>query len=50
VLFSDISPLAAEAMRRLCTGEAGPRQTLKGANFYRIIDQFIDQVRYGEPT
>lgn len=53
VLFSDISPRAAENMRQLCTGEAGvvpegregagKPYWLKGRPFYRIIDQFIDQ-------
>ncbi|MEW5312149.1 MAG: hypothetical protein WDW38_003798 [Sanguina aurantia] len=53
VLFADTSPLAAENLRALCTGEAGvapeghegaglPYQ-IKGAYFYRIIDRFIDQ-------
>ncbi len=28
-------------------GEVSPKHTLKGANFYRIIDQFIDQVSLG---
>lgn len=56
VLFSHISPRAAENMRQLCTGEsgvvptepagkegAGKARHIKGAYFYRIIDQFIDQ-------
>ncbi|KAL6764763.1 cyclophilin-like domain-containing protein [Haematococcus lacustris] len=43
VLFTNTSPWAAENMRRMCTGEVSPRHTLKGARFYRIIDQFIDQ-------
>ena len=55
VLFPDVSPRAAENFRQLCTGEAGtvPNKLgregagmplhFKGASFYRIIDQFIDQ-------
>ncbi|KAL4422341.1 hypothetical protein ABPG75_008538 [Micractinium tetrahymenae] len=55
VLFPDISPRAAENFRQLCTGESGrvpdeegregrgKLRHFKGAYFYRIIDQFIDQ-------
>jgi len=43
VLYTDISPKAAENFRQLCTGEHSPQHHLKGASFYRIIDQFIDQ-------
>mmetsp|Transcript_7776 Transcript_7776/g.22988 ORF Transcript_7776/g.22988 Transcript_7776/m.22988 type:complete len:398 (-) Transcript_7776:5156-6349(-) len=55
VLFSDESPLQAENMRQLCTGERGtvPKGEnregeglpyhIKGKFFYRIIDRFIDQ-------
>jgi len=53
VLFIDIAPRAAENFRQFCTGEAGlvPEGRegaglpyhYKGAPFYRIIDQFIDQ-------
>lgn len=53
VLFTDTSPRSAENFRRLCTGEqgivpegregAGKPYHFKGASFYRIIDQFIDQ-------
>lgn len=53
VLFPDTSPRAAENFRRLCTGEAGVvphgrpgagrRLWLRGASFYRIIHDFIDQ-------
>lgn len=53
VLFTDIAPRAAENFRQLCTGEAGivPEGRegaglpyhFKGASFYRIIHQFIDQ-------
>jgi peptidyl-prolyl isomerase D len=54
-LFSDISPRCAENFRQFCTGEAGsaPQKDLvegagtpyhfKGASFYRIIHEFIDQ-------
>ena len=55
VLFTDVSPRAAENFRQLCTGESGVvpaepgregggvKRHFKGAPFYRIIDQFIDQ-------
>ncbi|GAB4821361.1 hypothetical protein N2152v2_008407 [Parachlorella kessleri] len=53
VLFTDISPRSAENFRQLCTGEhgvvpegkegAGKPYHFKGANFYRIIHNFIDQ-------
>ncbi|KAI3424746.1 hypothetical protein D9Q98_008135 [Chlorella vulgaris] len=56
VLFTDVSPRAAENFRQLCTGEsgvvpteppgregAGKARHFKGRPFYRIIDQFIDQ-------
>lgn len=53
VLFVDISPRCAENFRRFVTGEAGIapegsegaglKKHFKGAPFYRIIDQFIDQ-------
>ncbi|PRW45561.1 Peptidyl-prolyl cis-trans isomerase D [Chlorella sorokiniana] len=55
VLFTDVSPRSAENFRQLCTGEsgtvpnepgregAGRKRHFKGAYFYRIIDQFIDQ-------
>jgi peptidyl-prolyl isomerase D len=53
VLFVDISPRCAENFRRFVTGEsgvapegsegAGLEKHFKGAPFYRIIDQFIDQ-------
>jgi cyclophilin family peptidyl-prolyl cis-trans isomerase len=55
VLFPDVAPRAAENFRQLCTGEsgrvpdeegregAGLARHFKGASFYRIIDQFIDQ-------
>ena len=52
-LYSDVSPLAAENFRALCTGEkgvvpqgregAGQTYWFKGRSFYRIIDSFIDQ-------
>ena len=49
VLYMRVSPLAAENMRALCTGETG-RDLLTGAPmhfrdvpFYRIIHNFIDQ-------
>lgn len=49
VLFAKDAPLYSEAFRLLCTGEAGvdPQgnpYSYKGANFYRIIYQFIDQL------
>lgn len=55
VLYPDVAPRAAENFRQLCTGEAGtvPNEPgregagqklhLKGASFYRIIHEFIDQ-------
>ncbi|GLI63752.1 hypothetical protein VaNZ11_006825 [Volvox africanus] len=53
VLFIKEAPRAAESFRLLCTGEAGVAPDghegagkpyhFKGAYFYRIIDQFIDQ-------
>ena len=53
VLFPDVAPRAAENYRQLCTGEkgvvpegregAGQAYHFKGARFYRIIDEFIDQ-------
>lgn len=53
VLFTDVSPRAAENFRLLCTGEkgvvpqgregAGNALSFTGSYFYRIIDQFIDQ-------
>ena len=54
VLFTDASPRCAENFRRFVTGEAGATpptaqegpgvsRHFKGAFFYRIIDQFIDQ-------
>lgn len=53
VLYPDTSPRSAENFRQLCTGEAGivPEGRegsglpyhFKGAFFYRIIHQFIDQ-------
>lgn len=53
VLYTDISPRAAENFRQLVTGEAGVvpaghtgeglNYHLKGAPFYRIIHNFIDQ-------
>ncbi|KIZ05729.1 peptidylprolyl isomerase D (cyclophilin D) [Monoraphidium neglectum] len=53
VLFTHISPRAAENYRQLCTGEhgiakpghegAGRPYHFKGRPFYRIIDGFIDQ-------
>ncbi len=58
-LYTDVSPLAAENFRALCTGEKGrvPRGEqregegqaywFKGKEFYRIIDQFICQTGVG---
>lgn len=54
VLFTDVSPRCAENFRQFCTGESGVasngakegpgvKKHYKGASFYRIIDQFIDQ-------
>lgn len=53
VLYTDTSPRCAENFRQFCTGEAGVApegaegegmsKHFKGAPFYRIIDQFIDQ-------
>ncbi|KAG2487798.1 hypothetical protein HYH03_013642 [Edaphochlamys debaryana] len=53
VLFAKDSPRAAENFRLLCTGEAGVAPEghegagkpyhFKGVNFYRIIENFIDQ-------
>eukprot|EP00195_Chlamydomonas_chlamydogama_P010277 CAMPEP_0202891464 /NCGR_PEP_ID=MMETSP1392-20130828/1511_1 /ASSEMBLY_ACC=CAM_ASM_000868 /TAXON_ID=225041 /ORGANISM="Chlamydomonas chlamydogama, Strain SAG 11-48b" /LENGTH=393 /DNA_ID=CAMNT_0049575217 /DNA_START=101 /DNA_END=1282 /DNA_ORIENTATION=+ len=50
VLFMRESPLAAENMRQLCSGEKGPAFHLKGATFYRIIDRFIDQTGLQQGT
>ncbi|KAF5834216.1 cyclophilin-type peptidyl-prolyl cis-trans isomerase [Dunaliella salina] len=50
VLFRDVSPLASENLRRLCTGEVHPSITLKGAFFYRIVDRFIDQTGVNCPV
>lgn len=58
VLFTDTSPRAAENFRLFFSGEkpgvvpagaegAGKPYTLKGAYFYRIVDQFIDQTGAG---
>ncbi|QDZ18966.1 cyclophilin-type peptidyl-prolyl cis-trans isomerase [Chloropicon primus] len=56
-LYNDVSHLAAENFRALCTGEkgvvpegkegAGQTYWFKGRSFYRIIDQFIDQTGAG---
>ena len=44
VLYMHIAPLAAENFRQMCTGEKNDGiHTFKGASFYRILDQFIDQ-------
>eukprot|EP00201_Polytomella_parva_P024185 CAMPEP_0175043418 /NCGR_PEP_ID=MMETSP0052_2-20121109/3178_1 /TAXON_ID=51329 ORGANISM="Polytomella parva, Strain SAG 63-3" /NCGR_SAMPLE_ID=MMETSP0052_2 /ASSEMBLY_ACC=CAM_ASM_000194 /LENGTH=490 /DNA_ID=CAMNT_0016306479 /DNA_START=707 /DNA_END=2179 /DNA_ORIENTATION=+ len=53
VLLADVAPLATENLLLLATGEAGLAPPghegaglnyhLKGAYYYRIIDQFIDQ-------
>lgn len=43
VLYSTISPLAAENFRRMCVGEPEAEYTWVGATFYRILDKFIDQ-------
>lgn len=53
VLFPDVSPLAAENFRALCTGEkgvapegsagAGKPFSFKGGKFYRIVDRFVNQ-------
>ena len=44
VLYHAISPLAAENFRQMCTGEKNDGlHTFVGANFYRILDRFIDQ-------
>ena len=55
--YYDVSPLAAENFRALCTGEKGVAPTghegagkpyhFKGAFFYRVIDRFIDQTGAG---
>jgi len=60
VLFTDISPRSAENFRQLVTGEAGivpPGKEgagtpyhFKGAAFYRIIHQFIDQSGINVPS
>ena len=60
VLFADKAPRHAENFRRLMTGEAGVVPPgvegegtplhLKGASFYRIIDQFIDQAGINTPS
>ena len=56
-LYDDISPLAAENFRQLCTGEkgvvplgkegGGQTYWFKDREFYRIIDKFIDQTGTG---
>jgi peptidyl-prolyl isomerase D len=57
-IYHDISPLAGENFRSLCTGEkggvvpagkegAGKTYWFKDRYFYRIIDQFIDQTGTG---
>jgi len=43
ILYSKISPLAAENFRRMCVGEPEAKYTWVGATFYRILDKFIDQ-------
>lgn len=53
VLFMNTSPRAAENFLGLCRGDrgnaapgaegAGKKRTFVGAQFYRILDQFIDQ-------
>ena len=55
--YYDVSPLAAENFRALCTGEkgvapaghegAGKPYHFKGSYFYRVIDRFIDQTGAG---
>ncbi|GAX76033.1 hypothetical protein CEUSTIGMA_g3476.t1 [Chlamydomonas eustigma] len=53
ILFADVSPIASENFRALCTGEmgivpdghdgAGKPYHFKGSTFYRIVDRFICQ-------
>jgi len=43
ILYTTISPLAAENFRLMCLGEPEPKYTWVGATFYRILDKFIDQ-------
>ena len=57
VLFMNTSPRAAENFLGLCRGDrgnappgaegAGKRRSFVGAQFYRILDQFIDQAGAG---
>lgn len=60
VLFSDVSPRSSENFRRLVTGESGvvPKGEqgegkplhFRGAQFYRIIHNFIDQAGVHVPS
>jgi len=43
ILYTNISPLAAENFRRMCEGVPSAKHTWVGSKFYRILDKFIDQ-------